>query len=262
MSEMDQLPEDLRSPLTELLLSLADDKLVLGHRNSDWTGLGPILEEDIAFSSLAQDEIGHAGALFQLLAPWLNQTADQIAYGRKPQEYRCAEIVELPDDFEWGFAIVRQFFCDNFDLMRLERLSRSSLAPLAALARRQLAEERIHAEHANAWIQRLGRGTDESRQRVQAALDTLSPFASMLFEATPGADQLESADIYPRRSSEMFDRWRAELETTARNSGLRLQLTPPSSGVLGGRRGRHSAAFDELWKEMTEVSGVEPQAAW
>lgn len=262
MNEKDSLPVELREPLIQLLLSIADDKLMLGHRNSDWTGLGPILEEDIAFSSLAQDEIGHAGALYQFISPWMNQTADQIAYGRKPHEYRCAELVELPDDFDWGFAIVRQFFCDNLDLLRLERLSHSSLVPLAALARRQLAEERIHAEHANAWIRRLGCGSAESRQRVQAALDRLAPVASMLFETIPGEETLESAGVYPGRSSEMLEKWRGSLETTARESNLRLQLAPPTAGAVGGRRGRHAAVFEELWKEMTEVSGVEPQAAW
>lgn len=259
---MDQLPDALRPALIELLLSIADDKFMLGHRNSDWTGLGPILEEDIAFSSLAQDEIGHAGALYQFIAPWLDKTADQVAYARQPAEYRCAEIVELIDDFDWGFAIARQFFCDNCDLLRLERLSRSTFAPLAALARRQYAEERIHAEHANAWIRRFGCGSAESRQRAQAALDKLAPLAPMLFESTAGVEQLEVADVYPGRNAEMFEQWRNDLETTARESNLRLQLAPPTAGAIGGRRGKHSTAFQELWAEFTEVSGVEPQAAW
>lgn len=259
---MDQLPDPLRPHLIELLLSVADDKFMLGHRNSDWTGLGPILEEDIAFSSLSQDEIGHAGAFYQMIAPWVNRTADQLAYGRQPAEYRCAEIVELSDNFDWGFAIARQFFCDNFDLLRLDRLSRSVYSPLAALARRQHAEERIHTEHANAWIRRLGCGTAESRQRVQSALDRLAPIAPMLFEPTNGIDSLEAAGVYPGRSADMFEQWRSDLETTARESNLRLSLVPPSAGVMGGRRGRHSAEFQELWSELTEVAGVEPQAAW
>lgn len=259
---MDQLPDQLKLYVIDLLLSVADDKFMLGHRNSDWTGLGPILEEDIAFSSLAQDEIGHAGAIYQMIAPWMNQTADQVAYSRQPADYRCAEIVELSDNFDWGFAIVRQFFCDNFDLLRLERLSRSAFSPLAALARRQYAEERIHVEHANAWLRRLGCGTPESRQRVQTALDRLAPIAPMLFELTEGVEQLEAAGIYPGRTSEMFEQWRSDLETTARESNLRLSLVPPSAGVAGGRRGKHSTEFQELWSELTEVAGVEPQAAW
>ena len=93
---MDELSkEDLKGPLLELLLSVADDKLLLGHRNSDWTGLGPILEEDIAFSSMAQDEIAHAQALYERAGELVGKTADQLAFGRDPDAYRCATITEL-----------------------------------------------------------------------------------------------------------------------------------------------------------------------
>ena len=94
------LAENLKTPLVELLLSVADDKLMIGHRNSDWTGLGPILEEDIAFSSLAQDEIAHAQVLYGLASEIDGRSADSLAFGRGPDEYRCAQLVELPDDFD------------------------------------------------------------------------------------------------------------------------------------------------------------------
>ena len=97
---MSTLPENLKDAAVELLLSVADDKLLLGHRNSDWTGLAPMLEEDIAFSSLAQDEIAHAQALYELAAPLAGRSADQLAFGRSPDQYRCALIVEMPDDFD------------------------------------------------------------------------------------------------------------------------------------------------------------------
>src|SRR6516162_586424 len=101
---MIQLADDLKKPLADLLLSVADDKLMLGHRNADWTGLAPILEEDIAFSSLAQDELAHASALYQVVGGLLGTTADKLAYGRRPDEYRCAPLVELSDEFNWATA--------------------------------------------------------------------------------------------------------------------------------------------------------------
>ena len=110
---MDRLTDDLRQPLAQLLLSVADDKFLLGHRNADWTGLAPILEEDIAFSSLAQDELSHATALYQLAAELLGTTADKLAFGRKPEEYRCAQLVELSDEFNWATALCRNFFCPS-----------------------------------------------------------------------------------------------------------------------------------------------------
>src|SRR5262245_63515719 len=107
---------------------------MLGHRNADWTGLAPILEEDIAFSSLSQDELAHATALYQMVAGMLGTSADKLAYGRKPEEYRCAQLVELSDEFNWATAIGRNFFCDHFDAGRLARLAQSAYTPLAQLA--------------------------------------------------------------------------------------------------------------------------------
>ena len=119
----------------QLLLAIADDKLMLGHRNSDWTGLGPILEEDIAFSALAQGDIAHAQALYEHVAKLTGSNADQIAFGRTPDAYRCAAIVETHDDFDWAYALARQFYCAHCDAVRFARLSESNDTTLAALAK-------------------------------------------------------------------------------------------------------------------------------
>ncbi len=149
---MTNIRQDLKEPFADLLLSLADDKFILGHRNSDWTGLAPILEEDIAFSSLAQDEIAHAKALYELIGGLLGRYADELAFGRGLEAYRCATIVELPDEFDWATAICRQLFCNRFDALRLARLARSTHKPRADLTGRLAAEQRIHVEHADSWV--------------------------------------------------------------------------------------------------------------
>lgn len=259
---MTQLAENLKAPLVELLLSVADDKLMLGHRNSDWTGLGPILEEDIAFSSLAQDEIAHAQILYELASEFDGRSTDVLAFGRDPTEFRCAEIVELPDDFDWAFALCRQFFCDHYDALRLGRMARSSYAPLAAIAARLAAEEQVHVDHADAWITRLGAGTEDSRKRVQAAIDRLAPVAPMLHEPFEGYDELESAGIYPRPETDMFEAWSAALHAVTDAAGLTLTLTAPPASDTGGRRGRHSEHLAPLLDEMCEVFRLEPTAAW
>src|SRR5437016_3298169 len=194
---MNQLSEHLRDPFVQLLLSIADDKFILGHRNADWTGLAPILEEDIAFSSLAQDEISHATVLYQMAAGLLGTTADKLAYGRKPEEYRCAQLIELTDDFDWAVAVCRNFFCDHFDWLRLGRLAESSYTPLAQLAARLAPEEEIHVHHVNTLLKRLGRGTPEAHDRMQSALDKLSSLAIGLVEPTSGIELLEAQGIYP-----------------------------------------------------------------
>ncbi len=259
---MNTLSDNLKQPLADLLLAAADDKLMLGHRNSDWTGLGPILEEDIAFSSLAQDEIAHAQALYELIGSLMDRTADQLAYGRSPEEYRCAQIVEVPDEFDWAVAIARQFFCDHFDQLRLGRLAQSSYKPLADLAKRLVAEERVHVEHVDAWVVRLGRGSDESKQRLQAALDQLSPMAPMLFEPVEMEDELVAANLYPQAEKDMFHACRDVLKHVAHQGGLELEQYQPNEGAQGGRHGHHSEHLKPLLDEMCEVYRLEPDAAW
>lgn len=259
---MHDIAVDLKRPLIELLLSIADDKFMLGHRVGDWTGLAPILEEDIAFSSIAQDELAHAQAFYQFIADIEGGNADLIAFGRKPSEYRCATLTTLPDDLSWDVAIARQFYCDHFDAARLARLSRSSNRELASLAGRVLAEERIHVDHADHWVAQLGQAPGEPRDRLQAALNRLAPQAAALFEPTSGVDALERAGLYPSSSPDMFEAWRTELDAVASSAGLKLHIPDPRTCPPGGRTGRHAPGFVELLDELTEVFRTEPQAQW
>jgi len=259
---MEKLPKEQKQPLVELLLSIADDKLMLGHRNADWTGLGPLLEEDIAFSSLAQDDLAHASALYALVAELTEGDADAIAYGRKPEEYRCAHLVETADDFDWAVAIVRQFYCDHFEMQRLARLAKSGYEPLRALAVRLLAEERLSLGHADQWIVRLGRGCDESRDRIQVALDKLAPLTPGLFEPTEGVEKLKQAGVYPRGELDMFESWANAINAVIERAVLTWRMLRPDPKTIAGRRGKRSEAFAALHEEMTEVYRVEPQAKW
>ncbi|MCC7290546.1 MAG: phenylacetate-CoA oxygenase subunit PaaC [Phycisphaerales bacterium] len=256
------IPNNLQQPMIDLLLSIADDKFILGHRIADWTGLAPMLEEDIAFSSIAQDELAHAQVLYDTIGAWTGRGGDHVAYGRSPSEYRCAALVEVPDELQWDVAIARQFYCDHFDLLRLGRLARSKDAQLAALAHRLAAEERVHVEHMDHWITQLGKAGGEARERTQRSLDRLAPAASMLFEPTEGMSLLEAAGLYPLAERDFFSAWREDLTRVAGDAGLNLRLSLPDSHAVGGRRGRHDAAFAALLEEITEVYRVEPMAQW
>lgn len=264
---MNQLSEHLKTPLVELLLSIADDKFFLGHRVADWTGLAPILEEDIAFSSIAQDELAHALTLYEHIGRLTGREADAVAYGRSADAYRCADLTLASDDLNWDAAIARQFFCDHFDLLRVGRLSRSSDAEIAGLARRIEAEERIHVEHVDHWIVQLGRAGGDPATRMQASLNRLAPSAVMLFEPTAGLADLERAGLYPDGAADgttpdMFQRWRDDLLRVTQNAGLKLTLAAPDLNAIGGRRGRHDPSFGALLDELTEVYRVEPTARW
>ena len=142
------------SDRTDLLLALADDELILGWRNSEWTGIAPFLEEDVAFSSIAQNEIGHARALYELAAAELGTTADELAFDRKPEEYRSAPLVELRR-LEWARTIARHWLYETADEIRLAALKASDDQEIAGLAAKIDREEAYHRMHAEMWIDRL-----------------------------------------------------------------------------------------------------------
>lgn len=259
---MQDVPAQHTPALTTLLLALADDKLLLGHLNSDWTGLGPILEEDIAFSHLAQDEIAHAQAIYELVGELVGKTADELAFGRPPEEFRSAHIVEVPDEFDWATALARKLFCDHFDLLRLERMANSAWKPLRDLAARILDEEKLHIEHTDRWIVRLGRGTQESHDRLQNAIDALAPLAPMLFEPFDGLAALSETNLYPGDDRAMFDAWSKRISTALADANLTVKLAAPSPDTKAGRRGVHTKHLNAVLDEMCEVWRLEPNAKW
>ena len=153
--------------MNELLLGLADDELVLGWHESEWTGIAPALEEDVAFSSIAQNEIGHARAVYQLLA----EDADALALDRAPEEYRAAPLVQLRL-MEWAPTIARRWLYELADQVRIEHLIASDDAEIAGLAAKIDREEAYHRMHAEMWAERL---RDEPRFRE--AVERLWPYA-------------------------------------------------------------------------------------
>ncbi|HEY2073893.1 MAG TPA: Phenylacetic acid catabolic protein, partial [Gaiellaceae bacterium] len=136
--------------MNELLLGLADDELVIGWRDSEWTGIAPLLEEDVAFSSIAQNEIGHARAVYQLLT----DDADALAFDRAPDEYRCAPLVELRL-LDWAHTIARRWLYETADEIRITALLDGDDSRVAGLAAKINREEAYHRMHAELWRQRL-----------------------------------------------------------------------------------------------------------
>jgi ring-1,2-phenylacetyl-CoA epoxidase subunit PaaC len=153
----------------QLLLEIADDELILGWRDSEWTGIAPLLEEDVAFSSIAQNEIGHARALYELVARERGTTADELAFDRSPEEYRCSALVERRF-LEWEKTIARHYLYEEADAKRLEALKQSEDSELACLAAKIDREETYHRMHAQMWFDRL-----KDEPRFTKALDELRP---------------------------------------------------------------------------------------
>lgn len=247
--------------LSGYLTALADDELILGHRDSEWTGHAPILEEDIAFANLALDEIGHAKLWYELAADLLGEDKatypDRQVYFREATQFRCLQWVELPKG-DWAFSTLRQYLFDAFEAHRLEGLMRSNYAPLAEIAGRIRTEELYHLRHTRAWVPRLGLGTAESQRRMQAALDELWPYAQALGAPLPGELDLLAAGVAPGSSS-LFDVWAGEVTAFLREASLQVPAT--DNAVVADRR-VHSEYFGALIEDLQTVARLDPEAVW
>lgn len=246
-----------RAAFYEYVLRAADDELIIGHRHSEWTGFGPDIESDVAFSSIAQEEIGHARALYGQLAPG-EGGADSLAYSRRPPEYRHAVFVER-ENGGWESSIVRLALYERYDAERLRLLAASGQDPVAGLARALLREERYHVLFADTWLTRLAKGSPEGHDRVQRALDAAWPEALGLFEQTDADAHLESVGLLNASTVDRRRAWEAAVRQLLEACGLSV---PASSSREGGRRGAHTEEFDRLLAQMTEVRRSDPEARW
>ena len=249
----------LHAPLAQLLLTMADDEFVSGFTDSEWTGIAPLLEEDVAISSISQDELGHARALYQLLAGVLDDGRDEdaIAYDREPDDYRHARLLDHPRG-DWAATIARRFLYELADEARLASIG-DGWPPLADLVGKIRREERYHRMHLVAWIDRLASGGEETRRRLKAALEDVEPDAATVFTPIEGERALLDAGILTRSMSDAEAAWRADLTTILVPLGLPL---PPTAAPSPDGRTGHSASFRWLWTEFTAVRHSEDGATW
>jgi ring-1,2-phenylacetyl-CoA epoxidase subunit PaaC len=230
---------------------LADDRLVLGHRLSEWCGHAPILEEDIALANIALDLIGQANLFYGLAGD-----PDQLAYLRDTIDYRNALIVELPKG-DFAFTIIRQFLFSVAALYQMEALSRSTNVDLGGIAAKATKETRYHVRHAGDWVLKLGDGTDESHRRAQDALNALWRYTGELFLMDAVDEALVAERVVPRLDP-------APWRETVTDVIHRATLTVPDDGYMqrGGRQGRHTEALGHLLSEMQILQRSHPGAKW
>jgi ring-1,2-phenylacetyl-CoA epoxidase subunit PaaC len=255
----DALDPRTRAAVGELLFTIADDEFVSGFTDSEWTGIAPLLEEDVAISSISQDELGHARALYQLLADVVadGRDEDQLAYDRSPDEYRHARLLDHPRG-DWADTIARRFFYELADEARLASIG-PGYKPLADLVEKLRREERYHRMHVIAWLDRLANGGSETRRRLEAALLAQGLDAPTIFTPLEGEAALLEAGILTRSMAAAEAAWRADLTTIMVPLGLAL---PPSIEPSPNGRRQHSAAFDWLWSEFTMVRRSEDGVTW
>jgi len=242
------------------LLRLGDDRLVLGHRLSEWCGHAPILEEDIALANIALDLIGHANMLLATAGTveGKGRDADALAYLRDAIDYRNTLLVELPKG-DFAKTIARQFLFSSYALLQSDALQSSAHAELAGIAAKMQKESRYHVRHSGEWVLRLGDGTEESHARLQAAVDELWRYTGELFLT----DALEQRLVQSRQgvdSSTLEQPWRAQVGDILKRAGL---TTPEVKWMQrGGRDGKHTEHLGLMLAEMQVLQRQHPGASW
>ena len=245
-----------RHALAELLLTVADDEFVIGFWDSEWTGIAPMLEEDVATSSIAQDEIGHAKVLYELLADLTGDDADGIAFGRGVDGYRHAALLNHGRG-DWAFSVARRYLYETADATRLAALATSSYEPLALLAGKMRREETYHMLHADAWVRRLAAAPDTA-ERLAAAVHVLWSDAQEVFAPLAEEEALVATGMLPTPMRALHAEWRDRVVPVLEPiAGTLPDATPSIDG-----RTRRTEDFRWLHAEFTHVARSDPGATW
>ena len=240
--------------LAASVLAWADDEMILAHRDSEWTGHAPILEEDIAFANLALDEMGHAQLWYGLVAALRGEAPetypDRLIFTRPAAEYRNLRMVELPRG-DWAFSMLRHYLFDALEHVRLASLRAGAEPRIRAVASKITPEEMYHLRHTSAWVTRLGQGTPESHDRMQAAIAGLWPSVPQMFAPDSIVEVLDLG--------ELRGHWESIVLPHLKAAGLE-----PASWVERDIADRtvHTPHLDDLLQEMQQVARAEPEATW
>lgn len=252
---------EIRNELFEYLLRLGDDRLILGHRLSEWCGHAPILEEDIALANIALDCIGQANAFLSLAAEIENnnRTEDDLAYFRDEVDFRNIQLVEQPN-IDFAYTIVRQFFVDAFAVHFYEELSKSTHEELAGIAAKSLKEVKYHLRHSKQWVLRLGDGTEESHDKIQNAVNDLWIFTDELFWENEIDEKLIKEKLVPFVKT-IKPKWKEIVETTLKEATLTIS-DELNTNLISGRNGSHTEYLGHILAEMQIIARSHPGAKW
>ncbi|WAH35173.1 1,2-phenylacetyl-CoA epoxidase subunit PaaC [Alicyclobacillus dauci] len=248
--------------LVDFIYQLADDELIVGHRSSEWLGMAPDIEEDVAFASMAQDEIGHATFFYGLLETLGEGSADELAFARPVATRRNARFLES-ENGDWAETITRRLFYEVFEQNRLSALLESCYEPLAQGAQKIMREEYYHLLHIQTYFQRLASAGGEARRRLENAVQRLLPLAGDLFDLGPHRDALLETGILNRSEEQLRNMWLERIGSLLQESGLSWpEATFGAPATRSGRRGEHTPALHQLLKIMGEVYFSDPGARW
>jgi ring-1,2-phenylacetyl-CoA epoxidase subunit PaaC len=244
----------------EYILHLADDALILGHRNSEWCGHGPVLEQDIAITNISLDQIGQARNFYQYAAKLKSDgsTEDTFAYLRDIREFRNCLLVEQPNG-DWAQTILRQFFFSSYQYLLYEQLQQSRDEQLAAIAAKALKEVAYHLRWSSEWVIRLGDGTEESRNRIIKAVDELWNFTGEMF-VPADYEQEAYLEVTGIDISKLKDKWNDKVNAVFTEA----TLTVPPEGWMqsGGKTGTHTEHLGFILADLQFLQRAYPGCEW
>jgi ring-1,2-phenylacetyl-CoA epoxidase subunit PaaC len=247
--------------LYNYLVRLADDRLILGHRLSEWCGHGPILEEDIALANISLDYIGHAASLYEYAVEIEDEGRhrDDIVYFRNDVEYKNLKITELPKG-DFGFTIARQFLFSAFSYFLYEKLSDVDDEQFRGMVQKHFKEIKYHLRHSREWVLRLGDGTEESHERVQEAFNEIWMYTGELFYSDKIDELLVDVGLAIDPNEFKLD-WKELVIDTLEEATLNV---PDFNQYMaeGGRRGFHTEHLGPLLAEMQHLRRSYPNADW
>ncbi|MEI6086432.1 MAG: 1,2-phenylacetyl-CoA epoxidase subunit PaaC [Bacteroidota bacterium] len=252
--------KQIENPLINFLLQLGDNALIMGHRNSEWCGHGPVLEQDIALTNIALDQIGQARNFYQYAATLISETSgeklteDSLAYLRDSWDFKNCLLTELPNG-HWGQTILKQFFVSTYQYYLYQELEINSDLKLAGIASKSLKEINYHVRWSSEWVLRLGDGTSESKQKMLAALETLWPY---LNEWTIFTDY--EIEILGNKHQNIKEKWEEKIHAVLNEAGLII----PSDvyAQRGGKQGNHTEHLGYILAEMQFLQRAYPNSEW
>jgi len=253
------------------ILHLADNTLILGHRNSEWCGHGPVLEQDIAITNISLDLIGQARNFYQYAAQLMNDqktpspvgegvevTEDTLAYLREPNEFKNCLLVELPKG-DWAMTILRQFFFSAYQFYLYQQLEKSKDEQLAAIAVKSLKEVTYHLRWSSEWVIRLGDGTDESHKRITTAVDELWGYTNEFFIPAEYEQQAANAGIGVDINN-IKNKWLEKVNEVFAEATLVLPANATTH--TGGKEGKHTDYLNEILTDLQYMQRAYPGSEW
>jgi ring-1,2-phenylacetyl-CoA epoxidase subunit PaaC len=250
--------EPIEAARRELVLALADDELMIGSRDMEWSGVAPLLEEDVALSAIAQDEIGHAIAFYELITPRHFASSDEALYSRSAREFRHARVLES-QTADFAHVICRRFLYELADDLRLGALESSSWPELAGLATTLRKEEELHHQHALSWVRLLG-SVEPGRSRLKASFTELLPASLDILAPLPCEPELLASGLLSHPFRELQERWIADVGTLLAPLGLSAELDSMASHT--DRYREPSPALHSFFDELWAVRSLSREGTW